>query len=494
MLVTDPKQRATMHEVMNHPWMVKGYNGPPENYMPYREPLKLPLDDEVIRHMTGFKFGPPEQIREQLTNLILSPKYQAAARRWEKEREQAQSVTKDAEKRRGFGFDFYKRRNSITSKETLTTTSSEGLALGEDILNAYDPLISIYYLVKEKLERERQAQAQQLSAPPAVQQVPASPHQSHAHVPPSPVVRPKEKHSMAEIAPPQPAHTEGSDGRTRHRARSHSEDQVREAVNNSLLTPEMIPQTKKTSGGGGNGPVSLLRRLSTRDRRREPGNPEGRSGTLIQKSVSMRAKSLGHARRESIQARRARREAEAREQQAQNPQSPMHQPPSVREETDAELVNAGVDAGETSGGSHDRLGSSSEDPDLVRPVYLKGIFSVSTTSTKPLPQIRADIKRVLRMLAVEFTEIRGGFSCTYRPSVIVPGDRDVGERRNSFQFSSQHDASRDRERVADGEIKFEIVIVKVPIVSLHGVQFKRVGGDTWQYKTMAEQIVKELRL
>ena len=48
--------------------------------------------------------------------------------------------------------------------------------------------------------------------------------------------------------------------------------------------------------------------------------------------------------------------------------------------------------------------------------------------------------------------------------------------------------------VADGEIRFEILIVKVPIVSLHGVQFKKVGGDTWQYKAMAEQIVRELRL
>ncbi|KAL1842251.1 hypothetical protein VTJ49DRAFT_5729 [Mycothermus thermophilus] len=485
MLVTDPKQRATMHEVMNHPWMLKGYNGPPENYLPHREPLKLPLDDEVIAHMTGFKFGSPEQIREELTKKITSPKYLAAVRRLEKEREQAPPSVKDAEKKRSFGFDFYKRRNSITSKETLTNGSSEGLPMGDDPLNAFDPMISIYYLVREKFERERAQQAAQTpqpSVPPRVQ-VPSSPQQAQPPpVPPSPVVRPKEKHSLAELPPPQPAHTEGSRG-GRSRARSHSEDQVREPVNNGLLSPEMaLP--KKSS----NGPVSILRRLSTRDRRKEPS--ETRSSAL-QKSVSMRAKSLGHARRESIQARRARREAEQQQQQG----SSQHEP--VKEETDAEVGGAVTEGGETSGGSHERL--EPEDPDLAKPVYLKGIFSVSTTSTKPLHEIRADIKRVLKRLGVDYAEIKGGFSCVHTPSIAEEDRRPAYAAHRSHSHSSGHHASSSRATaaepgVSEGEIRFEIVIVKVPIVSLHGVQFKRVGGDTWQYKAMAEQIVRELRL
>jgi serine/threonine protein kinase KIN1/2 len=57
MLVTDPKQRATMFEVMNHPWLTKGYGGPPENYLPHREPLTLPLESDVINAMNGFNFG-----------------------------------------------------------------------------------------------------------------------------------------------------------------------------------------------------------------------------------------------------------------------------------------------------------------------------------------------------------------------------------------------------------------------------------------------------
>ena len=488
MLVTDPRLRASMHEVMNHPWMLKGYNGPPENFLPQREPLKLPLDEEIIAHMTGFKFGPPEHIREELTKRISSPKYQAAARRLEKEKEQPLPTPKDAEKRRGFGFDFYKRRSSITSKDTLTNGSTDGLPIGDDPLNAFDPMVSIYYLVREKLERDRQeAQAAQLSVPPKVQ-VPPSPQL--AQPPPvlaSPIARPKEKHSLAEIVPPQPAHTDGGP-RTRQRARSHSEDQVREPAANGLLSPDMVPPKKS-----GNGPVSLLRRLSTRDRRKEPA--DGKPSTLMQKSVSMRAKSLGHARRESIQARRAKREAEQQQQQQQqaansssNNHQHAHQEP-VREETDAEL-GLEAEGGETSGGSHERL--APEDPDLAKPVYLKGIFSVSTTSTKPLPEIRADIKRVLKLLGVGYTEIKGGFSCSHAPSIAEEDSHLLGGRHNTGGGSGG--GGRQEPGVPDGELRFEIVIVKVPIVSLHGVQFKRVGGNTWQYKAMAEQIVRELRL
>ncbi|KAH6617918.1 kinase-like domain-containing protein [Chaetomium sp. MPI-SDFR-AT-0129] len=488
MLVTDPRQRATMHEVMNHPWMLKGYNGPPENYLPQREPLRLPLDEDVITHMTGFKFGPPDFIRDELTKKISSPKYQSAVRRWEKEKELPQPTLKDVEKKRGFGFDFYKRRNSVTSKDTLTNGSSDGLALGEDPLNAFDPMVSIYYLVRERIERDRQEAASTQPAMPLKVQVPPSPQQNQSlAVPSSPIPRPKEKHSLAEIVPPKPAHTEA--GRSRQRARSHSEDQVRETVQNGLLSPDMVPQKK------GNGPVSLLRRLSTRDRRKE--TPEARTSGLMQKSVSMRAKSLGHARRESIQARRAKREAER--DQLEPPKTPHLQEPPVREETDAEL-GLEAEGGETSGGSHERL--EPEDPDLAKPVFLKGIFSVSTTSTKPLPEIRADIKRVLKLLGVDFTEIKGGFSCSHAPS-IAEEDR---ERYHSHSRSHSNtrayspggngtDAGqRESRRVVDGEIRFEILIVKVPIVSLHGVQFKRVGGNTWEYKAMAEQIVRELRL
>ncbi|KAG9808753.1 hypothetical protein KCU68_g21501, partial [Aureobasidium melanogenum] len=43
-------------------------------------------------------------------------------------------------------------------------------------------------------------------------------------------------------------------------------------------------------------------------------------------------------------------------------------------------------------------------------------------------------------------------------------------------------------------LKFEIFVVKVPLLSLHGIQFKKVDGGTWQYKNMAQTILNELKL
>ncbi|TVY56745.1 Protein kinase kin1 [Lachnellula cervina] len=649
MLVTDPRQRASLQEIMNHPWMVKGFGSAPENYLPIREPLQLPLDPAVIQAMTGFDFGPSEVIQSQLTEVIDSQDYQRAIRMAVHEREN-QGPPRDPEKKRGFGFDFYKRRNS-SSRDTLTTPSVEGLALGNDPVNAFHPLVSVYYLVREKQERDR------LAANPGATSMPRSPGEAPLQIPEI-------------LAPPKAAHTnaatyempgeKATGGRSRPRARTHGEDDAAEAMKHLKVgsasgptspavvePPSEQPHRKESTAAG------ILRRFSTRKRKdtfdkshppqvtiqsphehgslrksfsarrtrdRESEGPSSsmlRSGSsqpqhsdlltppgsadnsrnvnglgrstsvnsadfrrkdsrrgaseavppkvtykdpsptngsehstlnekvsrdpeqkvhLNPRAATMRAKSLGHARRESIQARRARRE-EAREA-------------NVPEETDMD--------GDASGLSTDRV----DNAEHVKPVFLKGLFSVSTTSTKPVPVIRADIIRVLRQLGVDFSEIRGGFSCRHAPSIDLKkvidlppsshGNQTPGhKRRISFGgFMGGNNNDRDREDFRDVErsphtprtpgrprgdtsytnsdasdesvprqnrgssaravgetsthvqselsgsliIEFEIFIVKVPLLSLHGIQFKRLQGGTWQYKNMAVQILKELRL
>ena len=272
-----------------------------------------------------------------------------------------------------------------------------------------------------------------------------------------------------------------------------------------------------------------------------------RSGEM---AAASRAKSLGHARRESIQARRARREEE-----------------KVVEEADGEA--------ETEEG-----GLAEEETDReMKPVFLKGLFSVSTTSNKPLAFIRADIIRVLRLRGVEFEEVKGGFRCRHVPSiewekqgegsggvqqhnatgaVASPGANEKGhKRRISFKGVAQEkDEPRDQQQQrqpntprtpshraagktndqsltntddssgSEGQVvptstrlrrqpprgagetsthvrdemtenmvlKFDIWVVKVPLLSLHGIQFKKVDGNIMVYKNMAQEILKALKL
>lgn len=637
MLVTDPRQRATMFEVMNHPWLTKGYGGPPENYLPHREPITLPLDPEVISAMTGFNFGPPEAIRSQLTRLIDSDEYKRAIQLLQKEKE-AVPAPKDPEKKRGFGFDFYKRRNSTSSRDNLTAPSSEALQVGSDPLNAFSPLVSIYYLVKEKQDQDRS------------EKVPKSnPPKNAADSPMPQIVPPPEAHTNTSAY--EMAGERATGGRTRPRARTHGEDDAPEDIKrphaqaNVAVPPEPpaeLPPKKESTAAG------ILRRFSTR-RRKEPERldrdrshppvvhihspaetptaprksfsirrsrtrdqdeaqvprlrsgssqpqhrdllipplsaganfsesnkalgrstsvnsadyrrrpfgsasritkeppptsgsdqsaaaaaekpPQEQNNALNSRATSMRARPLAHARRESIQARRARRDGV--------------RATDLPEETDQE-------AGEGSGNSAERLDES----ELAKPVFLKGLFSVSTTSTKSVPSIRKELKRVLKQLGVEYTEIRGGFTCRHTPSIDIkkivdvpdspaltpgvrrrfsfgirserereefrdldraphtprtpgkgPADRGDSTSELSDQDSIHRDATGSSRRVP-GEttthvqsdlggnmiLEFEVVIVKVPLLSLHGIQFKRMKGNTWQFKSMADQILKELRL
>jgi len=652
MLVTDPRQRASLNEIMNHPWLTKYSNGPPPNFLPHREPLQLPLDPEVIDKMTGFDFGSAEYITAQLTNIIQSEEYQHAVRAAARKQ---YAQTPEAERKRGV-FDFYKRRNSTTSRDKLEHPSSEAVQLGADPVNAFNPLISVYYLARERQERER------TQSNPGALGLPKSPGEKPFQMPDLPAPEAAYTNSATyEMAGEPP-----TGGRSRPRARTQGEDEITEGLQKMNLnvptvsgppavitSPSEQTPVKKESAA-----VGLLRRFSTR-RQKDPererlsnpptpslavsspseavgrprksfsvrrtrerdapssaslqsaGNqqnqPElltpasagetfsrrlkglGRSTSVnsadlrrrmtrrgasegayrepplvsgserssvtehrskpgdaasddVQPSSrppvsTSRTKSLGHARRESMQARRARRE--------------MTRETDLPEETDQELAEGTDHAG--------RNGRSSEN---MKPVYLKGLFSVSTTSTKPLPVIRADIVRVLRQLGVGYTEIKGGYCCRHAPSIdsntgaddqhsvgqartassshrrkisfggLIGSERDRDESReqqrpiqtpksprtrqsapdrsftNSEDSEDESDGRDERRPVTAGEtsthvqsdlgknmvLKFEIFIVKVPLLSLHGIQFKKVDGDVMKYKEMAQEILKALRL
>jgi hypothetical protein len=199
----------------------------------------------------------------------------------------------------------------------------------------------------------------------------------------------------------------------------------------------------------------------------------------------------------------------------------------------------GADAA-TSVGSGDGQTSATLASDYVKPVFLKGLFSVATTSTKPPIEIRLDIIRVLNQLGVSYKEIRGGFACVHRPSIDLKSVQDnpsaqspeatnmvtTPSHRRKLSFggtgggsgagpSSPQKPSGKRSRadtsytnsdvsnesMHDGVLggslilQFEIYIVKVPLLALHGIQFKSVNKtNTWQYKSLASRILSELRL
>lgn len=668
MLVVDVKERASLQEIMCHPWMTKGFNGPPENFLPAREPLQLPLDPAVINKMQGFDFGPANYIQDQLTRTIESEEYQSAVRR--AVREESLHGGSAGDRKRGM-FDFYKRRNS-TSREGLTAPSTEAIR-GYDPLNAYSPLISVYCLAKEKLERER------TEANPGALALGTGPDAPALKAPGLP--SPEAAHTNT-FTPEIPGET-ATGGRSRARARTQGEDEVVQGMKQVTIdekqppqpsaSPRLAPPTSEGPPRKEGTAMGLLRRFSTRRnkdrdpdrpppppsfsiqppqdsataprksfsvrraRRREQSPPTIHAGgsqgqhegllsagsskgrSLLNRSTSVnsaeyrprrflgrgasdavpsprlapeptatsesdqsslhtprpaktpeiadkaekapstspsaaptsgpprtpiaaRTKSLGHARHESIQARRQRRE-----------DTKGYKHDNVPEETDAELrEDADADPPAV---------PETPSADISRPAGLKGLFSSSTTSSKPPQFIRHDLIRVLKQLGVSYTEVRGGFVCRHAPSInlddvrersnpledeksgkVGPGhqrrisfgafrnrDKDElreeklnrhGSRRRqpdqSFVTNSegsdeyvhstsrtpneqQRDMAATTTRVQEdtGErlvLRFEIAIVKIPLFSLHGIQFKKVQGGMNQYRSMTSTILNSLRL
>ncbi|KAI0049113.1 Pkinase-domain-containing protein [Auriscalpium vulgare] len=199
MLVTNPAQRATLQEILSHPWMSRGFNSPPDPHLVRREPLRPDdLDREVIRGMVGFEFGSEDDIERRLVNLLESDAYMRSVHHWEKKRDAANGrngtwkesfsnsslaisydgysssskldVNPSPKKNKRFsGFDFYRRKlfspsssppaspfgSPSNSQSRLSHSSLQDPREPVDPTRGFHPLISIYYLSREKLERDK---------------------------------------------------------------------------------------------------------------------------------------------------------------------------------------------------------------------------------------------------------------------------------------------------------------------------------------------------
>jgi hypothetical protein len=90
------------------------------------------------------------------------------------------------------------------------------------------------------------------------------------------------------------------------------------------------------------------------------------------------------------------------------------------------------------------------------------LFSVATTSTRPAHVIKADVKRVLDRMQVQYREIRGGFECIHMPSIdltsIVNADNSGAEgvpRRSVVRKGSRISFGKKGQPPKEGEKEVE---------------------------------------
>ncbi|KAJ1304175.1 hypothetical protein OPQ81_008575 [Rhizoctonia solani] len=681
MLVTNPSARATLTEVLNHPWMIRSYGHPPDPHLLAREPLSpSELDPSVIREMTGFEFGTPEQIHANLVEVLKSERYKLAVERWRRQ--------KAGESGSSLGLE------STPGTTTLSVPSTVGSGSGTEPstpkskskrFSGFD-----FYRKKERMERERvygpgKFASSQLSLsgeepspsgskyaqPVARLAAPAPSHFSGTSydagpVPPTPtavgpVPRPRAK-DIEVPAPiqPVPSPTTAQPGQpsvpkaVTHR-RSHSLSQKPRGFESEPVARSAGPavgtfrqaerireegegreSVDKEQAADANGqaaelgvlppPVPELQTPRASSLARRFGSLLGgtaaskRVSSLMDREIDIDAKSaksaevpgstpiatgvvpsssVGSHRRAATVTDSTGSPARKHERRGS-----MHSPIPTRSNT-ANTMPDVLERPKTAGDGFGKKTEVKEEEKVesggeggkedAKPVYLKGLFSVATTSTKPAHVIKADIKRVLDRMQVQHREIRGGFECIHVPSIDLSslsthpageeaprrsvvrkgsrlsfgkkGERDekkppipapeekkpVEEKkpeekeketptsRSSLSFSPKANDGRTtptgsgavsptapspnrtkflppipRDFVEKGGaggsaveapediwengttnelcVRFEISIVKVPLLPLHGIQFRRVGGDGWQYQMLARRVLTELKL
>ncbi|CAK7902128.1 serine/threonine protein kinase Kin1p [[Candida] anglica] len=277
MLVVDPLKRATLYEIIQHPWMNRGYDHVPSNYVPNRVPLQLPLDPAIIKNISSFDLGTEQAITSELTSILSSVEYQMSCENWYKMAKQ--------------GRDY----NSATNAHILPDPTA-----------GFHPLISIYFLIDEMRKRKRnkemalrereqkqqqqqqQQQQQEQTAslpqqplvspsvtvqhtdsnkPPATLQSPLQLPQPVQPTTSSPLRSPERSSTPPVVALPFPeaAHTTHIDGgsgtpKNTGTAESTLPEQQPQSPRNSTTTPETLdPNSGKSSGFN-----SLLRRFSSK--------------------------------------------------------------------------------------------------------------------------------------------------------------------------------------------------------------------------------------
>ncbi|KAG5437352.1 hypothetical protein PCANB_000782 [Pneumocystis canis] len=631
MLVTTPSQRATLSEILNHPWMIRGYDCPPDNYLPPRFPITFPLDMEVIRGMTGFEFGNEQAILTKLNNILESEGYRKLIKAYYGQSNDTHILSLLIDKKKTF-FDFYKRKLPNAPYNAISISSSENIIQDSSkvkpvYIDAYHPLISIYYLVKEKIDREKRCiyQNSQMykdlfktsnistSMDAGVNHldykirhgtIPATKNVSFTTRARARTYDEKEVSTFIKNIPPSsnPNHNTNNvinndiennninnivdnnaltpikDSKERNFKifRRFSSRKIKEhlsspnknhAVMGSLELPTLLSKkssnkypfnteslqqmnkknllTKQNNATHINRPklrrsvsvnndtylskpkTSLSARVLSMSKihlKEAKGNvvTENKNSSLRSSNTAFnfrrnRAKSLGNTKSEVSQ-----KETKCHRQSSA---LVMHNTPVNLPDSNQHVSGyvKFLNSNQTCNSSHEVT---------VKSGFLKGIFSVSTTSSKPPHEIRNDLIRILNRLNISYRDVKGGFFCIYRPSIdlknfatntVNPNIRHVtrnthvlrrsvslhktnfGKKKPEININSNNISSDSDDSINDTgntihthlnnfTIQFEIYIVKVPLFALHGLQFKRMGGNTWQYRSLASRIIAEMKL
>lgn len=642
MIDVNPHTRASLNEIVSHPWMLQDHGAPEPAYLPKRKPLTaVSIDPVVIERMTGFEFGSPQEIYHELKKILCSEEYVAAVARHEDpamasaaieavglvQSAATESVPRGNRLSRQIsaGINFYHRHVSRSSSDVQDVSdsgeSTPGVKGPLHPCYGFHPLISIYFLVKEKMDREKLGQEIYSSSDLLLSEpgpVPTFNHKPALDVPESaahdhidrvsaygaatfasslPMARFAPDKSSSIIRPPEKTHVSSRTMSTAVTLPVTPSPPPPSAV--MMAPPQPEPQTpvfesrqKSQPQGIMLGPPRPLARvdelessLRTPPKASFMTTDASQAPSAFQRAaMPQRSVSMMHARHaDQLKSLQDRHASMAFSTSGARPLPTLD---AIQSEAGKNLLPCVSEAANSAGtvfadsgpNLTRRFGTMSVRPtheasdsfvpqqlspenshintmdsnqqslpfempsplsneDASKPVFLKGLFSVQTTSRRPRVMIRRDLIRVFEQFKIQFTELKNGFECSYAgpltdtdtqfapaeaftdmtstpatdsmndPTPIaatgvgdVPIDRSgqsdvVLATPNSDAPSLRIGVDKPLPCNEEAEVCFEICLVKVPLLlGMNGIQFRRVSGNPWKYQALAKRILNELHL
>lgn len=642
MIDVNPHTRASLNEIVSHPWMLQDHGAPEPAYLPKRKPLTaVSIDPVVIERMTGFEFGSPQEIYHELKKILCSEEYVAAVARHEDpamasaaieavglvQSAATESVPRGNRLSRQIsaGINFYHRHVSRSSSDVQDVSdsgeSTPGVKGPLHPCYGFHPLISIYFLVKEKMDREKLGQEIYSSSDLLLSEpgpMPTFNHKPALDVPESaahdhidrvsaygaatfasslPMARFAPDKSSSIIRPPEKTHVSSRTMSTAVTLPVTPSPPPPSAV--MMAPPQPEPQTpvfesrqKSQPQGIMLGPPRPLARvdelessLRTPPKASFMTTDASQAPSAFQRAaMPQRSVSMMHARHaDQLKSLQDRHASMAFSTSGARPLPTLD---AIQSEAGKNLLpcvseavnSAGTVFADSGPNLTRRFGTMSVRPtheasdsfvpqqlspenshintmdsnqqslpfempsplsneDASKPVFLKGLFSVQTTSRRPRVMIRRDLIRVFEQFKIQFTELKNGFECSYAgpltdtdtqsapaeaftdmtstpatdsmndPTPIaatgvgdVPIDRSgqsdvVLATPNSDAPSLRIGVNKPLPCNEEAEVCFEICLVKVPLLlGMNGIQFRRVSGNPWKYQALAKRILNELHL
>ena len=538
--VVNSRRRIGLKEIMEHPWMTKGYeNIPIKTGLPLRLPLlEQNIDMSVINEMINLDLvsGEPNEVRGKLISIINEREYlQLSRSQWH----QINNFCKKSEE----------ADNKI--QETYFESST----------TAYHPLLSQYYLVKEYLMRKYSG-TEKLnlsdpgfcgifrrrtgsldkndntatitaggSSPKSNEAVNLGPRsdgnyqQNRSGIFSRNIFSKFMKYSSPHVSPTRKTHfnpsTETICSTIRDSATS-GEQSSQSDIGKFLRKFSLVPDNSHKNGNG-----NRMNNIGP--------NGFGNMGTRHTRAVSDLT---------------AEDYLPGLSQHTEISDSNNNEYPRI-----TEMANQNNNPDATSvGNAPANTMLSIEYPHLI---FLNGFFSSQTTTTRPLPVVRHKIIEALKSLNASYVEIKGGFICSVdyddlesnnlvtgpkssghngphtatgtndsheetkltlhdweqplvkrnsnknrdeaRKIVSVKDDNDTADTSNFVQPLSDRVFHPPRDNSTSDLLKkdlivFEINLVKIKLVGLSGVRLKKHVGDPSHYKDFVSKFLKMLDL